>query len=82
MFFKKKKDEEWKNISNDAKDLISKMLDINPDTRLSAKEAIDHIWFEKNKSNDFLDDKCMENLTKFSVIFDIYLFNMIIKYKN
>lgn len=33
-------DEEWGNISTEAKDLIKKMLRRNPKNRISAKEAL------------------------------------------
>ena len=31
---------EWENVSSGAKNLITKMLDYNPRTRISASEAI------------------------------------------
>jgi calcium-dependent protein kinase len=37
-------EEEWADISTDAIDLVSKLLDYNPDSRLSAKEALQHKW--------------------------------------
>ncbi|KAH0798079.1 Calcium/calmodulin-dependent protein kinase type II subunit alpha [Histomonas meleagridis] len=33
-------------ISNEAKDLILKMLDINPFNRVTAREALNHPWFD------------------------------------
>jgi len=36
----------WKNISNDATDLISKMLTHNPEDRITAKEALQHNWIK------------------------------------
>jgi len=39
----------WDVLSNDAKDLIRKMLTYNYKNRISAKEAISHVWF-KNAS--------------------------------
>ncbi|CAD7935648.1 unnamed protein product, partial [Amoebophrya sp. A120] len=35
----------WKNISKKALDLVKKLLEKNPDRRLSAKEALKHPWF-------------------------------------
>jgi len=32
-------------VSDDAKDLIKKMLVVNPDNRLSADQALRHPWF-------------------------------------
>ena len=41
-------DSVWQNISPSGKDLCSKLLDKNPETRLSASEAINHFWFSEN----------------------------------
>ena len=38
--------EEWDDISNEAKDLIKKMLEINPGNRLSAEEVLKHPWMK------------------------------------
>jgi calcium-dependent protein kinase len=35
----------WGNISNDAKDFVSSLLEINPKKRISAKQALKHPWF-------------------------------------
>jgi len=37
---------EFDNISNEAKDLIQKLLEKNPKKRLSAQEALKHNWFK------------------------------------
>lgn len=39
--------EEWKNISIQAKDLLKKMLTVNPTKRISATEAMKHVWLTK-----------------------------------
>lgn len=39
---------EWENISSEAKDLISKMLVLNFDDRISSAEALEHPWFQNN----------------------------------
>ena len=36
--------EYWRSASEDAKNLISSLLNVNPDTRLSASEALQHRW--------------------------------------
>ncbi|CAG8585799.1 23685_t:CDS:2 [Cetraspora pellucida] len=36
----------WDDISNEAKDLINKMLTYNPDERITAHDALKHPWFE------------------------------------
>jgi len=38
---------EWKSVSDEAKDLISKLLVVDYSKRYSAKEALDHEWFFK-----------------------------------
>jgi len=37
----------WNETSAEAKDLISKMLTVNPDARLSAAELLHHPWLHK-----------------------------------
>lgn len=39
--------EEWKYISEEGKDLVRRMLMYDPSKRLSAKEVLEHRWFEK-----------------------------------
>ncbi len=39
-------DEEWGNISGDAKDLISQLLTKDPKTRVKVSDALNHIWFK------------------------------------
>ena len=40
------KSEIWDDVSTDAKDLIRKLLDKNPVTRLSSEQALGHPWFK------------------------------------
>jgi len=42
----------WGKVSSEAKDLVKKLLDKNPDTRLSAEEALSHPWFVKYKKKE------------------------------
>jgi serine/threonine protein kinase len=42
-------DEIWKQVSADAKDLISKLLTKDFNKRLSATDALQHIWFKKSE---------------------------------
>lgn len=39
--------EEFQQVSEEAKDLISRLLVTNPLDRLTASEALQHPWFEK-----------------------------------
>jgi len=38
---------DWKNISEDAKDLIRWLLKMNPRDRYTAQQALNHVWIEK-----------------------------------
>ena len=40
----------FKAASSEIKDLIRKLLDVHVENRLSAKEALEHKWFDKHKS--------------------------------
>ena len=46
---------EWGQVSDEVKDLLVGLLDVNPATRLTAADALNHTWFTANKdcsSND------------------------------
>lgn len=38
----------WKNISADAKNWIDRMLELDPTTRMSAEESLDHVWLKSH----------------------------------
>ena len=42
---------DWSTISKEAKDLIEKMLDKNPQTRISAQKCLEHPWMKIQKFN-------------------------------
>ena len=41
-------EKQWHNVSQEAKSLILKMLEKNPQSRYTAKECLDHPWFQHN----------------------------------
>ena len=41
-------EEDWEDISNEAKDLVNKLLILKPEERISASEAIKHPWIAEN----------------------------------
>ena len=43
--------EEWKGISEDAKDLIKKLLVVDPVQRLTAKQALESAWIKKDEKH-------------------------------
>lgn len=43
--------EEWESVTDDAKDLISKML-TKPDKRLTASQVLEHQWFKTEKKSN------------------------------
>lgn len=51
------KSDVWKSVSDDAKDLIAKLLQRSADIRLTAQEAFDHVWIqtERDKENDLVE---------------------------
>jgi len=59
---------DWKNISEDAKNLIRMLLKINPRDRYTAEQALNHIWV-KNKApkaqNVALQGSLVDNLRGF-----------------
>lgn len=58
----------WDVISKDAKDLVQKMLVMDPRKRYTAEQALHHRWVEKlapNASNTVLSSSAFENLKAF-----------------
>ena len=52
----------YASLSNNAKDLISRLLQYNPQERITAKEALHHPWFNTDdiKNMDYLDNEIIK----------------------
>lgn len=61
-------DEEWATISNDAKNLITNMLEFDSKKRFSAIECLNHSWFNANNTtvvDNNLTKRALTNMKKF-----------------
>eukprot|EP00127_Corallochytrium_limacisporum_P000676 Clim_evm75s22 gene=Clim_evmTU75s22 len=56
----------WKDISDSAKDLINKLLVVNPSKRLSAEEALEHPWIAGDVAPDTQLPDVSDNLRRFN----------------
>jgi calcium-dependent protein kinase len=61
--------EEWNQVSLEAKDFVRKLLNPDPDSRLSASEALKHTWILKRRKTESLSNpnslKALNNLKTF-----------------
>ena len=63
--------EEWDAVSNEAKNLIKKMIEKDPNKRISALEALQDDWFKINKTtaaakdNKLITKNVINNMKKF-----------------
>jgi calcium-dependent protein kinase len=61
----------WETISDDAKDLVGKMLECNPIDRITAKEALEHPWFSNRsvavKKQKELTEIYKQNINNYKV---------------
>lgn len=67
-----KEGDEWNQISSNAKDLISKMLLVDPEERISAQASLEHPWFDILNQNG--NTTQMENFP--NVLTNIWTFNV------
>jgi len=78
-------EEEWSCVSNEAKELVSKMLKYDPKKRFSAKECLLSNWIQKNQdvTRDVkLSQNALENLKKFKVKLNKKFLNFLLNYWN
>ena len=47
----------WSEISNEAKDFVTKLLDKDLKTRIEMKTALEHPWFKKYNLKNTIDEK-------------------------
>lgn len=57
----------YQSLSADAKDFIKKLLIINPDLRMSAEEALNHVWIQQNRKKTSLTYDTVYRLKTFKV---------------
>ena len=61
--------EEWDHVSKEAKNLVKKMIEKNPEKRVSALEALQDVWFKNNKqkkkADKVLAKNVLQNMKKF-----------------
>jgi len=60
------KSPQFDTVSADAKDLISKLIVVEPDTRYTAKQALQHPWIKKNGSANAVHGSMQQNLKTLS----------------
>jgi calcium-dependent protein kinase len=62
---------DWRNISEDAKDLIRKLLAFNPKDRFTAEQALNHVWLQKTAPKAAavpMDKSHVDNLKNFRAV--------------
>ena len=69
-----KNEKRWKKASNEVKDLINKLLVLDPSRRLTAFEALKHPWFKVSNSSILYNNiskeeilNCISNLLNYSI---------------
>ena len=52
--------EEWGHVSDNAKDLVRKMLQINPKKRITAHQALRHPWLRGEASSEIMPEETLK----------------------
>jgi calcium-dependent protein kinase len=60
-------DPDWKMISPEAKSIITKMLMLSPNKRVSAREALEDPWIKSNSYTAPFHSNIFKNMTQFNV---------------
>ena len=55
----------WSKVSDEAKNLVVKLLQVDPSKRISAAEALEDIWFKNNINIKIIND--VQNQTNFNM---------------
>ena len=55
----------WSKVSDEAKNLVVKLLQVDPSKRISAAEALEDIWFKNNININIIND--VQNQTNFNM---------------
>lgn len=63
----------WHKVSKEAKNLITSLLDSNPDTRISSQDALNHKWLKTLRIRERINDlkvnkikKCLKNIKNYN----------------
>lgn len=59
----------WNVISSEAKNLISQMLTLDPESRPSCREVLSHAWFNKDNFTKISSTLILDNMRKHEVVF-------------
>ena len=62
------REEYWADKSSDVQDLIKRLIEVDPEKRISAKDAINHKWIKtkiKQKFDKKLINTCLDELKTF-----------------
>ena len=81
---------DYKSLSNEVKDFLSKLLKVKPDDRISAEEALQHQWLKDRNRNrmsitKIINFAAIENLKQFKIFYKlqkmiwIYLINYFLR---
>lgn len=70
---------EWDDVSEDAKDLVKKLLAYDPNKRISAEDALKHKWIKTMAKAEKLEKtiatKTLQNLRNFRVNSHFSIYN-------